>query len=69
MSCPLNKQKFVGSGYRKPCTASSELDTKMKQMLLERETQDRILYPQANEQVSLDSTKPKPQPNTQNGTA
>ena len=40
----------------------------MKQMLLERETQDRILYPQANEQVSLDSAKQKPELRPNDGT-
>ena len=64
MSCPLNRNRWAGSGYEKPSVASSELDTKMKQMMAERERQDTLLYklPSAND--------PKPKGNvqtTQNG--
>ena len=45
MSCPLNRNRWVGSGYVKPTVASSELDSKIKQMIAERERQDATLYP------------------------
>ena len=47
MSCPLNRNRLVGSGYQKPSSSTnSELDAKMKQLLLDREKQDAQLYPQ-----------------------
>jgi hypothetical protein len=46
MSCPLNRNRWAGSGYVKPTAASSELDAKIQQMLAERERQDATLYPQ-----------------------
>ena len=46
MSCSLNKNKFVGSGYRKSdVNPQSELDLKMAKMLEERSKQDRTLFP------------------------
>ena len=51
MSCPLNKNKFIGSGYRKSDTTEkqcSELDTKMAKMLEERMNQDKVLFPLNN---------------------
>jgi len=68
MSCPLNRNKFAGSGYQKPTANSSELDTKMKQMQQERERQDAILYPQTAVQVTFEATKQKPEQGIHNGT-
>lgn len=68
MSCPLNRNKFVGSGYQKPTANSSELDAKMKQMLQERERQDSLLYPQTAVQVTFEAPKQKPDQGTNNGT-
>ena len=47
MSCPLNRNRWAGSGYQKNTSdANNELDAKMKQMLAEREKQDQHLFPQ-----------------------
>jgi len=57
MSCPLNKNRWAGSGYEKPTMASSkELDTKMKQMLAEREKQDANLFPT---QITIETPQKK----------
>lgn len=47
MSCPLNRNRWAGSGYQKNTSAeNNELDAKMKLMLAEREKQDQKLFPQ-----------------------
>ena len=59
MSCPLNKNRWAGSGYEKPTTVSAsskELDTKMKQMLAEREKQDANLFPT---QIAIEAPQKK----------
>ena len=53
MSCPLNRNRWQGSGYEKPSSTNSELDAKMKQMLAERDKQDAMLYPQTQKELHI----------------
>lgn len=44
MACPLNRNKFTGSGYCKEtsdvATAAKEMNTRLKEMMAVREAQD-----------------------------
>ena len=51
MSCPLNRNRWAGSGYTKPVAQSEtakEIEARMNAMLAERSSQDTKYYPQAN---------------------
>jgi hypothetical protein len=52
MSCPLNRNRWAGSGYTKPVAQSEtakEIEAKMNAMLAERSLQDTKYYPQTSE--------------------
>ncbi len=45
MSCPLNRNRFAGSGYCKEETNSNkELEDRLKQMMAERTAQDSGVF-------------------------
>ena len=47
MSCPLNRNRWAGSGYVKQAetTGSKELDARVAAMMAEREAQDAKSFP------------------------
>ena len=59
MACPRNRAMNKGSGYVKPCTGDTELNTKMSQMMAERDAQIANIFPALTasvEEVSDDQT-------------
>jgi hypothetical protein len=68
MSCPLNRNRWAGSGYTKPVAQSEtakEMEARMNAMLAERSSQDTKYYPQANELCTSTSTTGTCKPTTQ----
>lgn len=50
MSCPLNRNRWAGSGYTKPATESADakaLNDRIAAMQAERAKQDATLFPHA----------------------
>lgn len=45
MACPLNHNRWKGSGYTKEEKTTDELSEKMKRMMEERTKQDARLFP------------------------
>ena len=58
MACPLNRNRWKGSGYTKEdanTTTSNELSEKMKRMMEERTKQDAQLFPHNADSKKVES--------------